>query len=181
MGMGTLRTTKKSPMYGYGDTLHCQKAPYIWAQGHFVLPKEPTNHHRLTARCCVPDHVPRSKWCPGPSASEPFVSWNHLPLSNLCLGPSALEQLVSRTICQGAIYSRPIGSCGHTWHGGMSQGGKGYQEVEHRSTGPPWGPVATSPPSHTCSSMATSWVHGRLSSHLPMRQWQPPRRPCNPP
>eukprot|EP00670_Eutreptiella_braarudii_P019901 CAMPEP_0174355358 /NCGR_PEP_ID=MMETSP0811_2-20130205/24508_1 /TAXON_ID=73025 ORGANISM="Eutreptiella gymnastica-like, Strain CCMP1594" /NCGR_SAMPLE_ID=MMETSP0811_2 /ASSEMBLY_ACC=CAM_ASM_000667 /LENGTH=95 /DNA_ID=CAMNT_0015486685 /DNA_START=228 /DNA_END=515 /DNA_ORIENTATION=+ len=25
--------------YGCGDTLHCQKAPYLWAWGHFALPK----------------------------------------------------------------------------------------------------------------------------------------------
>ena len=36
IGIGTLSTAKKLPMYGHGDTLHCQKAPYIWA-----LPKSP--------------------------------------------------------------------------------------------------------------------------------------------
>ena len=29
------------PIYGYGDTLHCQKAAYISARGHFALPKGP--------------------------------------------------------------------------------------------------------------------------------------------
>ena len=39
MGMGTLCTAKKAPVYWHGDTLHCQKVPYIWAWGHFALPK----------------------------------------------------------------------------------------------------------------------------------------------
>ena len=41
MGMGTLCTAKKAPMYEHGDTLHCQKGPYIWAWGHFDI----TNSH----------------------------------------------------------------------------------------------------------------------------------------
>ena len=43
MGMGTLCTAEKPPMYGHGDTLHCQKAPYIWAWGQFALPKSLLN------------------------------------------------------------------------------------------------------------------------------------------
>ena len=41
MGMGTLCTAKKPPKHEHGDILHCQKAPYIWAWGHFELPKRP--------------------------------------------------------------------------------------------------------------------------------------------
>ena len=43
MGMGTHCTTKESPKYGHEDTLHYQRAPYIWAWGHFALPKSPLN------------------------------------------------------------------------------------------------------------------------------------------
>ena len=41
MGMGTLCTAKKTHICGLGDTLHCKKAPYIWEWGHFALPKRP--------------------------------------------------------------------------------------------------------------------------------------------
>ena len=41
MGMGTLCTGKKAPIYGHGDTLHWQKGPQIWAWGHFALAKRP--------------------------------------------------------------------------------------------------------------------------------------------
>ena len=36
-----LCTAKKAPIFGHGDTLHCQKAPYIWTWRHFALPKSP--------------------------------------------------------------------------------------------------------------------------------------------
>ena len=36
MGMGTLCTAKKPPIYGHGDTLHSQKAPHIWAWRHYT-------------------------------------------------------------------------------------------------------------------------------------------------
>ena len=39
MGMWTLCTGKKAPIYGHGDTLHWQKGPHIWARGHFALAK----------------------------------------------------------------------------------------------------------------------------------------------
>ena len=39
MGTGTLCTGKKAPIYGHGDTLHWQKGPHIWAWGHFALAK----------------------------------------------------------------------------------------------------------------------------------------------
>ena len=39
MGMGTHCSAEKPPMYGHPDTLHYQKAPYIWAWGHFALRK----------------------------------------------------------------------------------------------------------------------------------------------
>ena len=40
MGMGTLCTSKKAPpIYGHGDTLHCQKAPYVGALRNFTLQK----------------------------------------------------------------------------------------------------------------------------------------------
>ena len=39
MGMGTPCTAKKSVIYDHGDTLKCQKAPYIWAWGHFPRQK----------------------------------------------------------------------------------------------------------------------------------------------
>ena len=42
MGMGTLCTGKKAPIYGHGDTLHWQKGPYIWAWGHFALGQSDT-------------------------------------------------------------------------------------------------------------------------------------------
>ena len=32
---------KKAPIDGHGDSLHCQKGPYLWAWGHFALPKRP--------------------------------------------------------------------------------------------------------------------------------------------
>ena len=41
MGMGTLCTGKKAPIYGDGDTLHWQKGPHIWGWGHFALAKRP--------------------------------------------------------------------------------------------------------------------------------------------
>ena len=41
MGMGTLCTGKKAPIYGHGDTLHRRKGTHIWAWGHFVLTKRP--------------------------------------------------------------------------------------------------------------------------------------------
>ena len=37
----SLCTAKKPPIYGHGDTLHCQKAPHIWTWGHFPLAKSP--------------------------------------------------------------------------------------------------------------------------------------------
>ena len=37
MGMGTLCTSKKAPIYGHWDTLHCQKGPQMWAWGHIFL------------------------------------------------------------------------------------------------------------------------------------------------
>ena len=39
MGMGTLCTAKKAPIYGHGDTLQCQKGPNMWAWGEFTLAK----------------------------------------------------------------------------------------------------------------------------------------------
>ena len=36
-----MHSAKKAPIYGHGDTLHCQKGPYIGAWGHFALPKRP--------------------------------------------------------------------------------------------------------------------------------------------
>ena len=36
MGMGTLCTSKKAPIYGHGDTLHSLKGSHVWAWGHFV-------------------------------------------------------------------------------------------------------------------------------------------------
>ena len=33
------RSPALGPIYGHGDTLHCQKAPYVWAWEHFALPK----------------------------------------------------------------------------------------------------------------------------------------------
>ena len=39
--VGTFCTAKKPAMYGHGDTLHCQKASYVWAWGHVALPKSP--------------------------------------------------------------------------------------------------------------------------------------------
>ena len=39
MGMGTLCTGKKAPIYGHGDTLYWQEGPHIWAWGHFALAK----------------------------------------------------------------------------------------------------------------------------------------------
>ena len=55
MGMGTLCTVKKPPIYGRVDAWHCQKAPYIWAWGHIALPKRPLymgmgTHHPLFVR-----------------------------------------------------------------------------------------------------------------------------------
>ena len=41
MGMGTLCTGKRAPIYGHGDTLHWEKGPYIWAWGHSALGKGP--------------------------------------------------------------------------------------------------------------------------------------------
>ena len=43
MGMGILCATKKPPKHGHGDTLHYQRAPYIWAWGHYAPPKSPLN------------------------------------------------------------------------------------------------------------------------------------------
>ena len=42
MGMGTLCTGTKAPMYGHGDFLHWEKGNHIWAWGHLVLAKRPT-------------------------------------------------------------------------------------------------------------------------------------------
>ena len=36
MGMGTLCTGKKAPIYGHGDTLHWQKGSSVWAWGLFA-------------------------------------------------------------------------------------------------------------------------------------------------
>jgi len=65
MGMGTLCTTKKSPIYEHGDDLHCQKAPHIWqllennvVQMFGMLP-ESSRQFTPTTR-----YVPHMRWSP---------------------------------------------------------------------------------------------------------------------
>ena len=54
MGMGTLCTAKKPPIHEHGDTLQCQKARYIWAWGHFALPKSPCGSILYAIRKLLP-------------------------------------------------------------------------------------------------------------------------------
>ena len=39
MGMRTLGSAKKPPIYGHGDALRYQKSPNMWMCGHVALPK----------------------------------------------------------------------------------------------------------------------------------------------
>ena len=58
MGIGTICTGKKVPIYGHGDTLHWQKAPHIWAWGHLAMAKEPA--YMRTGILCSGKKAPMS-------------------------------------------------------------------------------------------------------------------------
>ena len=81
MGMGTLCTGKKAPMYGHGDTLHRQKGPHVWAWVHFALAKRPPcmGMGTLCTGKMAPmyGHGDTLHWQKGPR----IWAWGHLTLA----------------------------------------------------------------------------------------------------